>query len=373
MKHFFIILFILLITVTAFAQEATVQVIGVGTNREGAIQDALRSAVGQALGTKVISETEVKNFQLIKDVVQTRTAGYISSYEVIKETPLKETYEVTVNAIVSLSPLKVDVKSLAQWLGGLKWLVFYDFRKLSCPEDTLKFEYTYDRVNEYLARKEYRYIERSVFDRLKEEAAVLKDEPTNTVAQKMALWADAEFFIDISKVNLYEGEKALGIKVAKSTIDLKAYDNCTAEGMGTAVGNGEAQPDMIANEARRRAMDSGTEKACEKLLYLSQKYISEWCQNGAPFLLRFYGCGSYRTLKKLKNKLKDDPRFGGQMRIVLAEDYANFDVTFKGTADELADAVIDYADEIPELNGLDVKLFYGRQISFAMPGVSIPE
>lgn len=77
-----------------------------------------------------------------------------------------------------------DTKSLAQWLGELKWLVFYDFRKLKCPEDTLKYNYTYERVNEYLARRGYRYIERSVFDRLKDEAAALKAESSNTVAQK---------------------------------------------------------------------------------------------------------------------------------------------------------------------------------------------
>lgn len=189
----------------------------------------------------------------------------------------------------------------------------------------------------------------------------------------MALWADAEFFIDISNVNLYEGEKALGIKVGKSTIDLKAYDNCTAEGMGTAVGNGEIQASMVDKEARRKAMSSGAERASEKLLCLCQKYIADWCQNGAPFLLRFYKCGTYRTLRKLKDKLKNDPRFGGQMRIVSAADYSNLDVTFKGTADDLADAVLDFADAIPELQGLDVRLFYGRQVSFAMPGVSIPE
>lgn len=51
--------------------------------REMAISRGLHQAVEQAVGSLVYSETKVENFQLIKDSIRLRSAGYVSSYDII--------------------------------------------------------------------------------------------------------------------------------------------------------------------------------------------------------------------------------------------------------------------------------------------------
>jgi hypothetical protein len=72
----------------AFGQQSqTVTAEGVGAvfgndraiARDQAIQDALRKAVEQAVGTLVSSETMVQNFQTLNDKIYTQTQGYIQS------------------------------------------------------------------------------------------------------------------------------------------------------------------------------------------------------------------------------------------------------------------------------------------------------
>jgi len=364
---------ILFLFINLLAQE-TVEVKGVGPDRNSAIQNGLREAVAQALGTKVISETEVQNFKLIKDVIQARTQGYVSSYEIIEETPFPDKYEVKIRARVSLSPLEMDAKSLAQWLGGLRFMVVYDPRKLKTSEDTILYNYAYERMNEYLARNGYRYVEKDVFDRLKNEAIKLIGADTSSIgyAMKLAFLADAEFFINISNIVIREENKAMGIKAIKATTDAKSYDNCTAEGLGSVVGEGDWQIGTDKLEAQRKAIDGAIYNAGEKIINLILKYLGEWCNNGAPFELRFYGI-KYKNARKLKDKILSDPDFGGQREIVSAGDYIKMSgITFKKTPDELVDKILDYAESVG-LSNLDLKLLYGRQASFAPEEVSIPE
>ena len=364
---------ILFLFINLFGQE-TVEVKGVGLDRNSAIQNGLREAVAQALGTKIISEAQVQNFKLIKDVIQTRTQGYVQSYEIIEETPFPDRYEVRLRAIVSLSPLEMDAKSLAQWLGGLRFMVVYDPRKLRTHEDTILYEYAYERMNEYLARQGYRYVEREVFDRLKGEAIKLLGKDTSAIdyAMKLAFLADAEFFINISNIVINQKEKGLGTTAMKATIDTKSFDNCTAEGLGTVVGEGDWVLGTDIIELKRKAIDGAIYNAGEKNISLILKYLGEWCNNGAPFELRFYGI-KYKEGRKLKEKILSDPDFGGQLEIVSAGGYIKMGgITFKKLPYELPDRILDYAESVG-ISNLDLKLLYGRQASFAIEGVRVQE
>jgi len=362
---------LLLLPIILFAQE-TVEVNGVGTNRETAIQDALRQAVALVLGTQVMSETAVENFQLLKDAIKTRTEGYILSSEVIEETPFPDRHEVRLRATVSLSPLEMDAKSLAQWLGGLRFMTVYDPRKLKTKDDTVLYDYAYERMNEYLARQGYRYVERSVFDRLKNEAVKIIGADTSTMdfAKKLAFLADAEFFISIHNLIMREEEKAMGIKAIRATADTKSYDNCTAEGLGTVVGEGDWQVSTDRLEAQRKAIDGAIFNAGEKNFYLILKYLGEWCNNGAPFESRFYGIDE-DMMDGLVDRLIEDPDYGGQLEPVMAGDYWRLNTTFKETAYRMRRKTRDYANSLGM--PLETKLQYGRQLSFGPKNVKVPE
>ncbi len=112
--------------IPAFGQQAqTVTVEGVGAvfgndraiARDQAIQDALRKAVEQAVGTLVSSETMVQNFQTLNDKIYTQTQGYIQNYRVLSETPGSNVHQVTIQATVAIGDLEKDLQALGFLLG----------------------------------------------------------------------------------------------------------------------------------------------------------------------------------------------------------------------------------------------------------------
>lgn len=89
----------------------------VAAARDKAIDDAMRKAVQQALGTHIKSETLVKNFQLVEDRILSWSSGYVTKYDIVREGAGKyDTYEVEMRALVNLSDLKSDDNALAELL-----------------------------------------------------------------------------------------------------------------------------------------------------------------------------------------------------------------------------------------------------------------
>lgn len=377
-KNILLIAFVLIANIFAIAQDVTeVQVKGIGIKRDDALQDALRAAIGKAVGVALVSETKVENFMVVSDAIKTNTKGYITSYEIIKETPFADRYEVEVKAKVSLSPLKADAALLSKQIGGVRFLVMYDERKIKA-EDKPMYDYLVEKINNRLAEKKYRYIEKSRFESLKKEAMNMMQE-SNTeslnYAQQLGLMSGAQFIILLDNIKIDTKLENHDTQESKMYyVDVKTYDNCTAEGLG----NVSLSSDWIntyEDNYQNRSLDAALAKDFDKLLLTFNTYIGEWINNGTPYELRFYSSGTYRNFMSLKNKLKEDSDFGGQMEIVNVNNYTKINVTFKKLPDELTDKVLTYADEIPVFKEkvLDVKLLYGRQINFAPQNVIVPE
>ncbi len=150
-------------------------------------------------------------------------------------------------------------------------------------------------------------------------------------------------------------------------IECKAYDNCTAEGLGTVVLESDWKSGREAQSQILSGISEAIENNFEKLLSVFTRYIGGWTVNGTPFELRFYHTGTYRELRGLRSKLQSDKDFGGDFEIISFDNFTKINCTFKNRPDQIADKILDYADNIPELSGkkLDVKFIYGRQINFA--------
>ena len=84
----------------------TLTVTGQGKTIEEAKQNALRSAIEQAFGTFISSNTTILNDKLIKDEIISVTNGNIQKYDVLNETPLPDgSYATILKAIVSVNKL----------------------------------------------------------------------------------------------------------------------------------------------------------------------------------------------------------------------------------------------------------------------------
>jgi len=91
----------------------------IATAKEMALKDAYSKAIEQGCGIKLVRQTQVENFQLVRDQILTESVGYITAYEILDEDPEGELgYEVTVSANVSKEPIEdLDkLKLMVQYL-----------------------------------------------------------------------------------------------------------------------------------------------------------------------------------------------------------------------------------------------------------------
>ena len=363
----------------SFAQQntSTVEAKGIGSGREEALNDALRNAVGQAVGVAVNSQSLVENFMLVKDVIDTKTEGYIASYKILKEGKTTFAYELTVQAVVSLDPLKADITYLSKAVGGIRFLVMYDARQ---EDKTMLpyYDFAVERMNQALSERKFRYIEKKRFEALRKEAMnIMQETDTSNLSyvQQLGILSDAQFIMLISNISTQSKSEAFDTRTSsKVLIEVKIYDNCTAEGLGTVVLESDWQDATDVASGYRSGITDAVTRDFTKMIMPFNMYLGEWVNNGTPYELRFYGTGTFRDFRELRNLLKEDPQFGGQLEVTSVNNYTKLNCTYKKKPDELADIVLDYADKIPAFAAkkLDVKFIYGRQISFAPQAMVVP-
>ena len=103
-------------------QITTITVEGIGAvvkgdlaiSKDNALNDALRKAVEQAVGTLVQAQTLVDKYQLISDEIYTKSQGYIKKYTIISERPdlNQGILKVTIQANVSIGDIRNDLNAI---------------------------------------------------------------------------------------------------------------------------------------------------------------------------------------------------------------------------------------------------------------------
>ena len=86
--------------------------------RDHAIDDALRKAVEQGVGTWIDSETQVRNFQLIEANIYSRSRGYVASYRIIDEGVEGDLYRVVLRAMVKTGDVENELAAIGLLLSG---------------------------------------------------------------------------------------------------------------------------------------------------------------------------------------------------------------------------------------------------------------
>jgi hypothetical protein len=125
----FIFLFLLLIYQGFCLQEvkrieteglASIKEGDVAAARDQAIEDALRRAVEQTVGTIVESETVVQNYALLSDRIYTKSDGYVTRYEILEEDQQEKLYRVKALVDVGVDKLKDDLSAIGLLIRRMK-------------------------------------------------------------------------------------------------------------------------------------------------------------------------------------------------------------------------------------------------------------
>jgi hypothetical protein len=98
------ILIALLLPLNCFAQP--IQVTSAGQTFEEAKLNGFRTAIEYKLGTIVISEREQRNFTMVKNNIQTYSAGYVDSFKILSNVSSENNVTLLMEVNVSESKLR---------------------------------------------------------------------------------------------------------------------------------------------------------------------------------------------------------------------------------------------------------------------------
>lgn len=381
MKRILFLGLMLLQAAVAWAQPVTVTAKGQGNSRVEALNDARRNAIANGIGTRINSETQVQDMVAIRDAITTQTQGIVTNERILTEGQKDGVYEVEIEAMVNKDTYEANVRTLSQMVGGIRFLTIVNPEQAVSGEVSELYRFAVDRVNEYLLMKKYRVLEsKRYFQILKGTKSILdKDESDLNYEQKLGMLADAQMLVEIDKINLDVRPGAGGMpSQTKAFFDVKMFDNCTGELLGTTpLESGFVMlPDPVA--AQREAVRQAVEKGMPRVLYLFNESMGSWINEGAPYRVRIYNTQqpplTSRDMRQFKNKLTSNPDFGGTFEPNLNNGYFLYNLAYKKRSDQMADLLMDYADETTALQPLkmDVSFQFGRFICFTPSGKSEP-
>ncbi len=316
--------------------------------RDDAIDDALRRALEQSLGTMIEAETFVENYQVIDDNIFSETKGYIQNYEVVRESKRSEhLYEVTVTAVVSMENLQNDLEAIATLMRrkNMPRMMVMIYEK-NIGKSVGYFNYIEAETNnaetsiiDDMMNKGFTFIDQSVVKQNltgEKAAAILQGDTKMAAALGKKIGAEVvltgKALANATEVEVY-GTKQ---RSQQATVTAKAIRTDTGEIIATASSEG-AYPhinDMVGGaKAIQKACGKLSEELIEKILARWQKDVS----TGTTIVLRVKGLEDYNQLTKFKSSLKYYVRgINSVVQRQWSDGYADLDVNFKGNGEDLA-------------------------------------
>ncbi len=311
--------------------------------RDRAVEDALRKAVEQSVGTLVESETQVRNYQVLSDDIYSHSSGYVQSYQIINESLEGNILKITVKAAVSLGSLTDDLRAVGILLKRLdkpRIIVVIDEKNTALDEDT-PLHQTEDTLIEKLSAKGFSFVDRRLVNqKLESEKARLAEGEDIGFITSFGLQEGAEVAIigkTLVEKNPNPAYQKLGpLESYLATVSIRAVKTDTGSLLALANGTGAAlhiNPLTGGNEAVKKAAQQASEHLINNMIDRLNREM------GGALTVQLIITGlNDQLLVALKNDLKS--RIRGVVDVhqrFFGDNTANLDVEIKGTSQMLAD------------------------------------
>ena len=294
-------IFLISFSLTSFAQEDLVaEGSGLGPNREEAIMAAKRDAIEKGIGMILLSQTEIENFMVKRDLVITKTVGAVKKFDIISETKDSDgAIQIKIMAHISRSAMKEDLAAfqiLLESMNKPRVMVVISENNVGSEEPTnqssenailkfLKDPYGFELVDSKVAA--------SIKSSKQKMAQLSGDLPA---AISIGLQSGAEVLIignAISRKAEGLSQNLGGMVSVQADVTLKAI-NCTTGRIIGSESDHAAKVHISPLTAGNQAIGKASEKAVGKLL---NAIIKDWqgqLNNGLPLTVMINGVTSFR-------------------------------------------------------------------------------
>lgn len=316
--------------------------------KDEAVQDALRNAIEQTVGTMVSSETLAENFAVVDDRIYQQTRGYIQKYEILEQGKRDAMlYEVKVRALVKTAQLQDDLEAITTLIRRKKTprlMVLIDEKNIGETATAAHFleadlNTAESQLMNQFMKKGFRFVDaatvRQNLDREK-EAAILEGDARQAAAVGRRSGAEV-VLVGKALAKAVEVE-AFGAKIRsqQATVTVKAIRTDTGDllAIGTEQGKFTHIDDVTGGT-------KAIQKACDALAEpLIAKILDRWSTDvntGGTLTLKIRNVDDYAELNRFKNSLKYYVR--GITNVTqrdFSDGFAVLELEMKGNADDLA-------------------------------------
>lgn len=322
-----------------------------GKARDEALNDALRKAVEQAVGTMISAQSIVENAVLIEDNIYSKTSGYIKSYDIVREgqsVNIPNTYEVALTATVSTASLKDDLAAigiLLQRKGLPRMMVIVEEKNIEQHQwvrEAHNLNSAEQKVQEIFRNKGFDFVDqKTAFRNLKRDQEMAINRGDTEAAVTLGNRSGAEVVITGNAIAKKSSTNVdLGGMISiQANVNMRAIRTDNADIIATASASApQVHIDDVTGGVL--AIQKASEKAAEQL---SEQIIATWSEDlasGMRVNLIVHNLQSFGDLNDFKFALRDYTR--GTKSVDLrsfAAGVAEFDVETTSTADDMAQSL----------------------------------
>lgn len=313
MNYILFILSVFMVSVS-FAQNSNddiiVESVGRGSNEMEALMAAKRHAVEKGIGMVLLSQTEIENFLLKRDVVITKTLGAIRQYDILSRSVLSDhDYEIKIKAVVSRTILHEDLAAfhlLLETMEKPKVMVVIQESNVGNSEPRnqaaenaiialLKKPYDFEMVDPSIVT--------SIKNSEQKMARLLGDDAVSAAATATIYGAEVIITGEAKSRIIEEASANLGgMKSVQAVVLLRAI-NCAT---GRIIATADAQASKVhisQNAAGVQAITAASEKGVKKLL---DAIIEDWnkqLNNGVPLMVTVKNVQTFRIKNSVVHTL----------------------------------------------------------------------
>ncbi|MBD3290438.1 hypothetical protein GF337_16660 [candidate division KSB1 bacterium] len=341
----------------AFSQSATQQLTATGMAtvfggdkglaRDQAIDDALRNAVEQGLGTFVQSSTLVENYQVVEDNILSWSNGYVKNYQVVSEGMTDATtYQATIQAELQMSNLKNDwesIRNIINQMSNPRILIIMEEQNIGQSYDRYHFLSVDMTIAEATLINKFLENGFEVVDAATMRANIKKEQAAAALAGNTKVAANigkslgAEVIVTGKAVaKVATGINLGGMKSCQANLTARVVKADVATIIATSSAHA-ASPHIDEVTGGTKAIQKAANKMATELINkIADKWRDEF-YNATTIKLNVAGIESFTQLNELKSTLKFYVR---GIKDIYQRNFnagsAELDVKITGNAEQLA-------------------------------------
>ncbi len=339
----------------------TIEARGAGTDKRQALENAMREAVEKGCGIFIESMSSVEDFRLCYDAIQSTSAGFVQSYEVLKEWVEAGVVKISIRAKVSRADFEGATKILLERWGHPKFLVRIPERINGQFSETQVIQ---TNIQGVLAQKGFVVIDEGQFEenRFRELSKAVIEGDVNKIAHIGGKMGAQVVIVGAASGSISPPMDVYGVSMLACQADVtcRVVRTDTAEVM--VVGQESSRrlardPQAAANQAFLEASQKLSSDLAKKIRISAMKEI----QNGRRYEIIIEGI-DYGGFVKFKQALQEVEGVRSISEGSVEEGIAEFFVEAKLLRDNLVVAMCKILPSAePEVNPRRIKLTITRR------------